>query len=160
MSELAAQGYANAWLMRLGLVVFGLAIMIAMIFRIRGTNRYLMPDTALGIYGLGIMLSGVFSTAPFASGVVFSETEAGIHSFFATFAGVFISLAIISYIFADDAPKHKAIHAMFAVLVIGLSALFGLAENGTVDIGKGLVQKMMFLAGLSWIVINYRYLNR
>lgn len=92
VSELAAQGYANAWLVRLGLVVFG--------------------------------------------------------------------LAIISYIFADDAPKHKAIHAMFAVLVIGLSALFGLAENGTVDIGKGLVQKMMFVAGLSWIVINYRYLNR
>jgi hypothetical protein len=37
------------------------------------------------------------------------------------------------------------------LLVIGLSALFGLAESGAIDIGKGILQKTMFSAGLFWI---------
>ena len=43
------------------------------------------------------------------------------------------------------------------LLVVGLSALFGLSEKGIIPLGKGILQRIMYFFGLTWILINYNY---
>lgn len=146
--------------MRIGLLGFGSLVVGAMVARVRETTEYLIPDLALLLYGIGIFLAGVFSTAPFEAGVAFSQKESALHSLFAGLAGFSISLSIICYMFADDGLKKKLFHLIFAILVMGLSALFGLAENGGIAVGKGLIQKAMYVCGLAWMFINYCLIAR
>jgi hypothetical membrane protein len=155
VSDLGAQGYAKAGIMRFGFFSFGLIICAAMAASIQRRKDYLIPDIALFFYGLGIFLVGTFSTTPFEPGISYSEREASLHSFFATAAGLMISLSMVSHIFADTGNKRKLFHTLAAVFVIGMSALFGLAESGNIPMGKGLVQKTMYIGGLGWIALNY-----
>ena len=43
------------------------------------------------------------------------------------------------------------------LLVVGLSTLFGLSEKGIIPLGKGILQRIMYFFGLTWILINYNY---
>jgi len=157
VSELAAQNYDNAWIMSIGLMGYGILLGLGIILRLKNTREFVFPDAMVFIYAVGIFLSGVFATAPFDGNTNYSMQEASLHSIFATAAGLSISIAMISYFFADKGFKRKLTHLALAVFVVGLSALFGLAEDGTVAIGKGLVQRSMYVFGLSWIVVNYNF---
>jgi hypothetical membrane protein len=160
VSELAAQGYDKAWIMQMGLIGYGIILGVGIILRLIGTIKFIFPDLLVMLYGAAIFLSGMYATAPFEKGVAFSTHEASLHSLFATLAGICISISMISYFFAEDAGKSKVFHFVSLVLVVGLSALFGLSERGSVAIGKGIIQRTMYLFGLTWILINYNYLRR
>lgn len=157
VSELAAQGYDNAWIMKIGLIGYGLLLGAGLILRLMSTREFIFPDLLLLIYSIGILLSGIYSTAPFEKGLDFLKQESYFHSFFASAAGVSISISMISYFFAEENFRRKLFHFIFMLLVVGFSALFGLAESGAIPIGKGLVQRSMYLFGLTWILVNYNY---
>lgn len=157
VSDLGAQGYSLAWIMRSGLMGFGLLISAAMAVSLVKQTGSPLPDALLLVYGLGIFFAGVFSTLPFEPGISYSARESSLHSFFATAAGIAISFSMVSHVFMEKGSRHVLFHALAALFVIGLSALFGLAEGGAVSVGKGLVQKVMYAGGLTWIVVNYAY---
>lgn len=160
VSELASQNYNNAWIMSIGLVGYGIILSLGIILRLIKTREFVFPDALVVFYGACISLAGIFATAPFNGSSDYSIKEAALHSNFATAAGLSISAAMISYFFADTTLKRKLAHLMFAFFVVGLSALFGLSKNGTVAIGKGLVQRSMYFFGLSWIVVNYYFFRK
>ncbi len=60
------------------------------------------------LYGLSILLAGIFSTEPFIEGVPYSLQEARLHSIFATSAGVMLTLATLLYALTD-APSRAAL---------------------------------------------------
>ncbi len=160
VSELGSQGYDRAWIMRTGFWVFGALMAVGMGLLAARRTLFMLADAALALYGLGIFLTGVFSAAPFEPGISYSVSQHQLHSLFATTAGVMISLCMIVSAVLDEGRGRRVFHIAAVALVMGLSFSFGLAENGSIPVGQGLVQKTMWVIGLSWVLINYVFLRR
>lgn len=148
ISELAAQGYARAWIMRLGFWGFGALVVLGGVRAARKAGRHWPREIALAAYGAGIFLAGVFSTAPFVAGLLYDAGQARLHSLFATAAGVSISLAMVLYALTDKPAERRVYHALAAVLTLGLSALFGVWTAGA-----GIVQRLLWAVGFLWLIL-------
>ncbi len=44
------------------------------------------------------------------------------------------------------------LHTIFLIFVIGISITFGLAENGIIHLGRGLIQRMLYLVSFVWLL--------
>lgn len=147
ISQLAAQGYGNAWMMRAGFLVFGSLVVLGAVQKTRTAPGRWYRELPLMLYGLGIFLSGLFSAQPFIEGAAFSDVEANLHSVMATAAGLGMSVAIVLYSLTAQGRAKRLIHVTAFVLVVGLSALFG-----QLSAGAGLAQRLLYLVGLAWLV--------
>jgi len=157
ISELASQGHTYKWIMQSGLIGFGGILLVGVFGYFReDTKRYYLVFMAL--YGLSILLSGIFCTAPVGPNLPFSVQESNLHSLFATIAGIAMSLGILWQVFASSNSRERWIRIALLVLVGGLSGLFGLAENQILNLDKGIVQRLLYLIGLTWIVYEERML--
>jgi hypothetical membrane protein len=114
ISELASQGHFYKWIMQTGLVGFGFVLVF-------GTVRYFKryPKSYflffVAVYGLFILLSGIYCTAPINPGIAFSVQESNLHSLFATIAGVSMSLGILWQVFASVREQERWVRIMFLV---------------------------------------------
>jgi len=106
------------------------------------------------LYGLAVLLSGFFSAAPFIEGVAYSVREDMLHSSFAQAAGVFFSIGIFYTLIVSPDPKEKLFHAIFLILVMGISMAFGLEENGIIHLGRGLIQRILYLVSFVWLLMS------
>lgn len=151
ISELAAQGHANKWIMQAGFIGFGAILAASIIYYLTKNPRlyFLYP---VAIYGLSILLAGIFCTAPIDPFIPYSESEANLHSIFATIAGLAMTLAIVVQIIFSANGDERAMRILFLLLVMGFSAFFGMAENQVVPIDKGIIQRLLYLSGLAWLV--------
>lgn len=154
ISDLAAQGLKYQWIMQAGLIGFGLLLNIGFIQKFIAAQKVSYPDLFIMVYGLAILLSGFFSTKPFTEGVQYSIQESNLHSMFATIAGISFSISIFYRMVIAATPAERWGHAIFFVLVIGTSLLFGLSENHILAIGKGIVQRTLYLVSFIWLFIN------
>lgn len=147
ISQLAAQGYAQAWLVRAGFISFGILVQLAGIGRIRANRPRWYREVPIMLYGLAILLSGVFSTNPFIQGAPFSETEAGLHTVFATTAGVALSAAMLLFALTDAPTSRRLIHAVALALIMLLSFLFGALPEAA-----GAIQRLLWVVGFAWLI--------
>jgi len=154
VSDLAAQGMKYQWIMQVGFIGFGLLLNLGFAQKFIAAQKVSYPDLLVMLYGLAILLSGFFSTAPFIQGVNYSAQESNLHSFFATAAGISFSLGIFYRLFTAATPAEKWQHAIFLVLVMGTSLLFGLSENGTLPVAKGIVQRSLYLVSFLWLFLS------
>ena len=67
-------------------------------------------------------------------------------------AGFVAALAIGWQGFASPGKQEKRNHLLFLLLVMGFSGMFGLAENGSILLGKGIIQRLLYLGGLAWLI--------
>jgi len=157
VSELAAQGYAWAWIMRLGLVGFGLVLGAGLAMRMSRTvdRRTLGRDAMLLLYAALMLASGIASTAPFVPGVRYSAGEAYWHSVFATGAGLAITASILWHLLTETAPRRRALHLVALIGVTALSAMFGLAEARIIPDLQGLIQRFLHAGGLLWVWLAF-----
>lgn len=155
ISDLAAQGHANKWIMQAGFIGFGLLTTWGVAFHFN-KNRRAFFLFLVAIYGLSILMSGIFCTAPIDPSIPYSSSASDLHSTFATIAGISLSLAIFWQIIAAPGKPEKLNHFIFFVLVMGLSGMFGLSENGIVALDKGIIQRLLYLSGLAWLVYQER----
>lgn len=147
ISELGSQGYERAWIMRSGFIGFGTLVVIGAVQRARARRSFWYREVPLIVYGLGISLSGIFSIQPFVPGVAYSQFESRLHSTMATLAGVGISVGILLYMFSNIPLRRKIVHLVALVLIVALSALFGMSTTGA-----GLVQRLLYLVGFAWLI--------
>jgi len=146
--------------MQAGLSGFGILIMLAAGMAIFRTKKVLPPFLPVMLYGLGIFLSGIYCAAPIDPAIEYSITEVKLHSVFATTAGISLSAGIVWHIFASPNRREKLVHTIFLFAVVGFSMLFGLVENGMLDIGLGVVQRCVYLSGFTWLIYQERSLSR
>ena len=152
ISELASQGHTYKWIMQAGLSGFGALLVLAVglsIFKTKKMNYSLLP---IALYGFIVLLSGIYCAAPIDPSIPYSVTEAKLHSVFATISGLSLSLGIFWRIFVASNDRERLAHSIFLVAVIGISALFGLAENDTIKIGIGIVQRLLYISGFAWLI--------
>ena len=152
ISELASQGHTYKWIMQAGLMGFGALIMLAVGMSIFRTKKVLTPLFPVMFYGLCVFLSGIYCAAPIDPAIEYSIREAQLHSIFATAAGFSLTAGIVWQIFTSSNRREKIVYAILLIAVVGFSILFGLAENGMLDIGKGIVQRSVYLSGFAWLV--------
>ncbi len=148
ISQLAAQGYGQAWIMRAGFIVVGRLVLAAGAGRMRATRAGWFRELPIMLYGLAILLAGVFSADPFIAGEPFSEVEARLHSIFATLAGVSISAAVLLYVLTESPPTRRWMHIVALILLTLISGLFG-----SLPAIGGALQRALWLAGFSWLAL-------
>lgn len=103
-------------------------------------------------------MSGIFCAAPIVTVVSYSLRAAELHSMFATIAGIAMSLGIFWQAVVSSSSRERWMRLIFFILVIGISGLFGLAENHILMIDKGIAQRILYLVGLAWLVYEERIL--
>jgi hypothetical membrane protein len=154
ISDLAAQNYNYAWIMRIGFIGFGLLLNLGILLKIYKTKSVNPADVLIMIYGLAILCSGVFSTMPFDSSVIYSTMADKLHSIFAQIAGIALSIGIIIYLILSPGNKNF-IHLLFFILIIGISALFGLSKNEIINIDYGILQRLLYGVSFIWLFLTY-----
>jgi hypothetical membrane protein len=80
ISDLGAQQYSNAWLMRVGFIGFGIIINTALLLAFVKTETRNYSDLLIIVYAFSILMTGIFSTAPFIEGQPISIGEDRLHS--------------------------------------------------------------------------------
>lgn len=130
ISELAAQGHRDKFVMQAGFVGFGSLLNIGFVGRIIANGGANPADILVMLYGFAVFLSGFACTAPIDDTVEFSTREAWWHSMFAAAAGVCLSLGILGYAILAVQPAERWLHIIFLVLITGISLMFGLAARG------------------------------
>ena len=156
ISDLASQGHRYKWIMQLGLSGFGGLVVLAVIRTMIHARRMIPHSLPIALYGFTIFLSGIYCTTPINPSLSYSLNEAKLHSLFATVAGISLSLAIFWRIQTSKNRRELVAHILFFTAVIGFSALFGLAENQYVDVGMGIVQRLLYISGFVWLVYQER----
>lgn len=157
ISDLASQGHTYKWIMQAGFIGFGLLLTWGVTSHFNKNRRaYFLLFVA--VYGLSILMSGIFCTAPVDPSMTYSMSEAKLHSMFATIAGIAMSLGILWQFAVSSNHRQRWTRFAFFILVIGISGLFGLAENHLLMIDKGIVQRILYLVGLAWLVYEEQIL--
>ena len=146
ISDLGGQAYNRKLIMQIGFLAFGITLAIG-IFLSGITWR----TTPILIYGLCVALTGIFCTKPFDGIDTYSLTQSTLHSVFAQIAGVTFSVGILTQLFFTPDNTTKYIHVTFFVLVIGLSATFGLLKNY-----QGIAQRLLYLTSFIWLIKYYK----
>jgi len=155
ISDLGSQGHVYKWIMQLGFIGFGLILIAGVIHYFRqNTKRYFLLFVA--IYGLSVLVTGFFCAASIDPSISYSVSEANIHSMFATIAGLAMSLGIFWQVVVSSNSRDRWTRLVFFFLVMGISGLFGLAENHILMLDKGIIQRALYLAGLMWLVYEER----
>lgn len=161
ISELASQTHKYKWIMQSGFIGFGILLNIGLILKFIELQRINYPDILIMLYGVAILVTGFYCEKPIDETVNYSLPEARVHSIFATIAGVCLSLGILWYLITSTTSSERAFHIVFLILVMGISMIFGLSENEIIGIGKGLVQRSLYLASFIWLFVTqwYRFGN-
>ena len=157
VSDLASQGHTYKWIMQTGFIGFGLLLIWGVIFHF-GKDRRAYFLLLVAIYGLSILVTGFFCAAPIDQSLPNDLRESQLHSMFATIAGIAMSLGIFLQFAISSNHRERWTRLAFFLLVIGISGLFGLAENHILMLDKGIVQRVLYLVGLAWLVYEERIL--
>ena len=157
VSDLASQGHPYKWIMQTGFIGFGLLLTWGVIFHF-DKNRQAYFLFLVAIYGLSILVTGFFCAAPIDPSIPNDLRESQLHSMFATVAGIAMSLGIFLQAIMSTNSRERWTRLAFFLLVIGISGLFGLAENHILMLDKGIVQRILYLVGLAWLVYEERIL--
>jgi hypothetical membrane protein len=157
VSDLASQGHTYKWIMQTGFIGFGLLLTWGVVFHFNN-NRHAYFLLFVAVYGLSILMSGIFCAAPIDPSFPNSLCESQLHSMFATVAGIAMSLGVFWQFAVSNNNRERWTRFVFFLLVIGISGLFGLAENHILVLDKGIVQRILYLVGLAWLVYEERLL--
>lgn len=146
ISDLGSQGYEWKMIMQFGFLAFGITLAFGLLL-----NGLTWRTAPILIYGLCIALTGIFCTKPFFSLDTFSISQSNLHSAFAQIAGITFSIGILTQIFFTTSNNEKYVHLLFFILVVGLSATFGLLKDY-----QGVVQRTMYLVSFIWLIKIYK----
>jgi hypothetical protein len=153
-----------------GLLLFGFAVGLHRAFDQRGTSATLGP-LLLGVFALGVIGAGVFSTDPGAGyppGVrppIEPTTHSAVHDVMSlvVFLGLPIACFVLAGEFAGWRDRGWAIYSAVTGLVLAIGVvLLLMGFNGTGGPGNeaGLIQRLWIVLGWGWIALLALYMLR
>ena len=146
ISESAGQGVAHGGWARAGLAALGLAALA--VAALSGRRGPALTSWALAAFGVAMMLSAVWSHAPWAEGVEFDALEARRHSLAAQAAGMAMVLALGGRV-ALRWTQQRSVD-LLDLSALGLSVFVPLAWALRFP-WPGAVQRAMFLLAYLWL---------
>jgi hypothetical protein len=150
ISEMAAQGLPNAWIMQAGFLGFGALSTVGLLWIGLRRERSWWAVAPFALYAACIALTGIWSTTYPGLDVPVSSIASDLHSLFATVAGFALVAAMLACAVLVRTWKVRGIHLAFAAGVIALSASFGAFPDV-----QGLFQRAMYVVGFAWMVLVF-----
>ncbi|WP_375582771.1 DUF998 domain-containing protein [Cyclobacterium xiamenense] len=154
ISELASQHYQYRWIMKIGFILFGGILLFGITNKLINGNGNVLTELPVLIYGLAILISGLYSTKPIVDGIEYAELESKIHSYAAQIAGMTFSGGLLIYGFTETNTNLKIIHFVTFAFVVGCSALFGIMDSHV-----GIIQRVMYVGSFVWLTLFYNQIN-
>jgi hypothetical protein len=146
ISESAGQGVPHAAWARAGLALLGVA---ALLIALRtAPARPLLTSWSLAAFGVAMMLSALWSHAPWMAGATFDASEAQRHSLAAQAAGMAMVLALGGRV-AFRWTQQRCVDPL-EVAALGMSVLVPLAWALRFP-WPGAAQRAMFLLAYLWL---------
>lgn len=145
-SESAAQGVRGAWLARLGFLTFGLTVLWMSGSLMAGWPR--LTRWLLGVFGLMMVATAVFSTRPWLPNLPFDPIEDALHSFTGSAMG-FAFAAGIGVRLWQRYQKGQRAGRILDVVAIAASFLIPLSMMALPN-WDGLLQRIMFATAYIW----------
>lgn len=144
-SEAAAQGLQGAWLMRLGFLMLGFAVLwLALASDAVWARAATWMHLAFGV----LMIStAAFSHRPFIAGVPLDPIEDLLHSITATLMGFAFSFGVLVRFF--QRPKKNSIAGAIDLLALAAAVVFPLLMAAQPALA-GLFQRLMFFTAYAW----------
>jgi hypothetical membrane protein len=151
VSQLGAWQRPHPWIMNSGFILFGILIIGLSFGLYRQTQRrYLSPLllTGLSVFGLGIILAGIFHDGPKGQ----DNLESNLHSLFAliAFFGLVAGMIFFALAVRRSSDWHGYMRASIIVVVVDLtfSTLFMLEALSPIE---GLLQRLFYAPALGWL---------
>lgn len=151
ISELGAQNYSHRWILKLGLIGFGVLLMAGFVFKYSKIHQLANQDIAGILYAMFVAFCGLVDTEPFLPDQPFLITESLWHSAFATLAGTFFVLHMALSTTRITNNQKRTLHLATITSILVLAGLFGLTQLNVIG-GKGLIQRTMLIIGAGWLV--------
>ncbi len=146
-SQLGAQNTPNAWIMNLVFILAGSASIVEGWIHLK---QYWFQKFVITIFGLTLILTALFQTAPIVEGIPFNDYEDRMHTFFANIVGFSFAVFAFSAAFIERTTGERALALLVSILAIGLSVLmFSFAGYA------GILQRTMFIIAFGWLIFFY-----
>jgi hypothetical protein len=143
-SESAAQGIFDAWIARLGFLVFGLAVFwISDCLRGQWSIPVRLMHMAFGVF---IVATAALSTRSWLPDAPFDPVEDALHSFNATAMGVAFATGVLLRFFQRE---HDMFGRIMAIVAVIAAIVIPLAMSALPD-WDGLLQRGMFTIAYIW----------
>ena len=144
-SESAAQGLKNAWIARLGFLLFGFAVIgLVPLARSRWGG---WGSVLLGTFGVLMVAAAAFSNLPWMPDVPGDDFEDVLHSVAATGMGIAFAGGVVAVGIRRRAPSRSVRGFDFVALAASVVLPIGMSVS---DNYAGLLQRLMFSIAMIW----------
>ena len=139
-SHLGAQGSPHAWIMNMTFIILGVR-------SIQFTSRNSEITIAIFgfVFGLSLMLTGVFRNAPLIEGISIDALSDTMHFIFATTTGFSFTLMAFASFFTTKTKQR-----WIALLLVVIATIVPLTMMVYPSI-MGIAQRFMFISSFTWI---------
>lgn len=146
-SESAAQGVSGAWLARLGLGAFGLAVLA-----LAWSHKSWVPAAKYSHLGFGFLMlvAAVASARPWIDGSPFDVAEDQVHSIAATAMGFAFAFGIFAVVLGERRSGGPI--RPLDLIAISASVAIPLAMTALPELA-GLFQRLMFVVAYVWYAV-------
>jgi hypothetical protein len=145
-SESAAQGVDGAWLARLGLLLFGLAVLgLCVVAHRRWSGLATLMHATFGVL---MVAAAAFSARSWEAGASFDGVEDLLHSVAATAMGFAFAFGVLAV--ATGGWRHRGLlRRSLDVLAVAASVVVPLSMMAVPDLA-GVLQRSMFVIAYLW----------
>lgn len=152
ISEQSGQNLKGAWIMRLGLFAYGLAVLSSASIDWR---RRTLVRAALILFGLGLVGTAVWSNASILPDTVSDMTEDRLHSIASGVVGTAFAIACAARLFGPAGTRHD----ILAWIAMSASVILPLLMLELPDF-RGLTQRIMFAISFLFVAREFVVSNR
>lgn len=145
-SESAAQGVGNAWIARIGFLLWGLAALWLALRRAIAPG--LLGRALIGIFGLSMVGAALFPTRPWDPATAFDRSEDMLHTIFGSAMGMAFILLVAVRVGRKAFARRPAPLDTASFTVASIASLI-MAVRPDV---AGAAQRMMFLIAYVWFL--------
>jgi len=154
-SHLGAQNTPNAWIMNVAFIIIGISCVLEAWLHL---GRFSFHKIILCVFGLSLMLTGIFHHRPIIEGVDFNHFEDKLHSVFASIVGFSFTIFAVSSAFIEKVIKHRIIDISVGFIATMLSMLILYLPDYS-----GIWQRLIFIISFIWLIFmleRIRCLNK
>jgi len=139
-SHLGAQGSPNAWLMNTVFIILGLVAIL------RTYPTGVLFTRVLGfLFGLSLILTGVFRHAALTGSVQINHPHDSLHSIFATTTGFSFAVLAVGHAIMNKGNQRYVALFMAALAIVIPLVMFNFPSL------MGIFQRLMFITAFGWL---------
>ena len=150
INELGSQTYDNRNVMQWGYRGFGLILLGGIIINRSTLFRDMQYTIPLFLYGLGMILSGLFGPRPFEPMVFYMVKESKLNNFFNQLSGYSMAILIVMKLIMAVGRFNRVLNLLMVIFVLYTSIMSGRKESN-----RGLYQRVLYLGTFLWLIYAY-----